>query len=71
MVQLSLGRVALQSRPNDLERPEDKVIKGFCELLGKCIIVSGEDRLSVQANDNATILFQVRNNHNVLDQIRS
>jgi len=35
-----------------------KVIKGVRELLSKCIIVPGEDRLSVQANDNATILFQ-------------
>ena len=46
-----------------------KVIKGVRELLSKCIIVPGEDRLSVQANDNATILFQVRNN--VLEKKRS
>jgi len=35
-----------------------KVIKGVRELLKKCIIVVGKDHLSLQANDNATILFQ-------------
>merc|ERR1719384_201607 len=35
-----------------------KVIKGVRELLTKCIIVPGEARLSQQANENATILFQ-------------
>jgi len=35
-----------------------KVIKGVRELLKKCIIVVGTDHLSLQANDNATILFQ-------------
>jgi DNA-directed RNA polymerase II subunit RPB1 len=32
--------------------------QGVRELLKKCVIVPGEDRLSLQANDNATILFQ-------------
>lgn len=31
---------------------------GVRELLRKCVIVSGEDRLSKQANENATLLFQ-------------
>jgi len=35
-----------------------KMIKGTRDLLKKCIIVPGNDRLSLQANDNATILFQ-------------
>ena len=35
-----------------------QVIKGVQELLDKCVIVKGEDRLSKQANDNATTLFQ-------------
>lgn len=34
------------------------VIKGVKELLNKCIIVAGNDRLSKQANENATLLFQ-------------
>jgi hypothetical protein len=33
-------------------------VQGVRELLKKCVIVPGEDRLSLQANDNATILFQ-------------
>lgn len=28
------------------------------DLLDKCIIVAGDDRLSKQANENATLLFQ-------------
>ncbi|KAL7296373.1 hypothetical protein TKK_0010387 [Trichogramma kaykai] len=35
-----------------------KVINGVKELLDKCVIVAGEDRLSKQANENATLLFQ-------------
>jgi DNA-directed RNA polymerase II subunit RPB1 len=34
------------------------VIEGVRNLLEKCIIVAGEDRLSKQANENATLLFQ-------------
>ena len=35
-----------------------RVIEGVEELLKKCVIVNGEDRLSKQANENATLLFQ-------------
>jgi len=35
-----------------------KVIEGVKELLSKCTIVRGEDKLSKQANENATTLFQ-------------
>ncbi|KAF7272976.1 DNA-directed RNA polymerase II subunit RPB1-like [Rhynchophorus ferrugineus] len=35
-----------------------RVIQGVRELLSKCVIVVGEDRLSIQANENATLLFQ-------------
>ncbi len=35
-----------------------RVIRGVRELLSKCVIVRGEDKLSRQANDNATTLFQ-------------
>lgn len=28
------------------------------ELLSKCVIVAGDDRLSKAANENATLLFQ-------------
>lgn len=35
-----------------------KVIDGVKELLNKCTIVRGEDKMSVQANMNATTLFQ-------------
>ncbi|PBC25443.1 DNA-directed RNA polymerase II subunit RPB1 [Apis cerana cerana] len=35
-----------------------KVIQGVKDLLDKCIIVAGDDRLSKQANENATLLFQ-------------
>lgn len=31
---------------------------GVRELLSKCVIVAGDDRLSKQANENATLLFQ-------------
>lgn len=46
----------------DKRQPVDlnpiKVIEGVEKLLKKCIIVAGADRLSVQANDNATLLFR-------------
>lgn len=35
-----------------------EIIPGVRELLTKCIIVAGEDQLSKQANENATLLFQ-------------
>ncbi|XP_034936021.1 DNA-directed RNA polymerase II subunit RPB1 [Chelonus insularis] len=35
-----------------------RVIQGVKDLLDKCIIVAGEDRLSKQANENATLLFR-------------
>jgi len=35
-----------------------RVIKGVQDLLQKCVIVAGEDRLSKLANENATLLFQ-------------
>lgn len=31
---------------------------GVSDLLKKCIIVAGDDHLSKQANENATLLFQ-------------
>ena len=34
-----------------------KVVEGVRETLRKCCIVSGEDRISKQANENATLLF--------------
>jgi len=33
-------------------------IIGVRELLGKCVVVAGQDQLSKQANENATLLFQ-------------
>ena len=36
-----------------------KVIIGVRDLLLKCVVVRGEDKLSKLANDNATTLFQV------------
>ncbi|XP_049853446.1 DNA-directed RNA polymerase II subunit RPB1 [Schistocerca gregaria] len=35
-----------------------RVIEGVNDLLKKCVIVAGEDHLSKQANENATLLFQ-------------
>lgn len=35
-----------------------RVIEGVRETLKKCCIVAGEDRISVQANENAKLLFQ-------------
>uniref|UniRef100_T1GP50 DNA-directed RNA polymerase subunit n=1 Tax=Megaselia scalaris TaxID=36166 RepID=T1GP50_MEGSC len=35
-----------------------KVIQGVRDLLNRCVIVSGTDRISKQANENATLLFQ-------------
>lgn len=34
------------------------LLLGVKDLLEKCIIVAGDDRLSKQANENATLLFQ-------------
>ena len=46
----------------NLRAPTDlsplRVIQGVRDLLEKCIIVVGQDKLSVQANRNATLLFQ-------------
>merc|ERR1719461_1915633 len=46
----------------NLRNPTDlspvKVIEGARSLLEKCIIVRGDDKLSKQANENATTLFQ-------------
>ena len=33
-------------------------LPGVRELLKKCIVVRGEDAMSIQANENATMLFQ-------------
>merc|ERR1719211_785221 len=46
------------NRRNPIDLNPMKIITGVRELLKKCIVVPGEDRLSLQANDNATILFQ-------------
>ena len=46
------------SKRNPIDLNPMKVITGVRDLLKKCIIVPGEDKLSKQANDNATILFQ-------------
>lgn len=35
-----------------------KVVEGVNDTLKKCMIVGGEDRISIQANENATLLFQ-------------
>lgn len=35
-----------------------KVIEGVDSLLRKCVVVAGDDKLSVQANENATLLFR-------------
>ncbi|KAH8318389.1 hypothetical protein KR074_002793 [Drosophila pseudoananassae] len=35
-----------------------RVIKGVKGLLERCVIVTGNDRISKQANENATLLFQ-------------
>ncbi|BES92171.1 Hypothetical protein polymerase [Nesidiocoris tenuis] len=45
-----------QRAPTDLSPL--KVIQGVRDLLQKCIIVAGDDHLSKQANENATLLFQ-------------
>ena len=42
--------------PTDL-RPL-RVIEGVRDLLSSCVIVAGEDKFSVEANNNATSLFQ-------------
>jgi len=36
-----------------------RVIRGVRDLLERCVVVRGDDKLSKQANDNATTLFQV------------
>ena len=46
------------SKRNPIDLNPMKMITGIRELLKKCIIVQGDDRLSLQANENATILFQ-------------
>jgi DNA-directed RNA polymerase II subunit RPB1 len=46
------------SKRNPIDLNPMKVINGVRDLLKKCVIVPGEDKLSKQANDNATILFQ-------------
>jgi DNA-directed RNA polymerase II subunit RPB1 len=42
--------------PTDLSPTQ--VIKGVRDLLDKCVIVAGNDKLSKQSNENATLLFQ-------------
>jgi DNA-directed RNA polymerase II subunit RPB1 len=46
------------SKRNPIDLKPMKMITGVRELLKKCIIVPGDDRLLLQANENATILFQ-------------
>ena len=46
------------SKRNPIDLNPMKMITGVRDLLRKCIVVPGEDRLSQQANENATILFQ-------------
>ena len=46
------------SKRNPIDLNPMKMITGVRELLKKYIIVPGDDRLSLQANENATILFQ-------------
>ena len=46
------------SKRNPIDLNPMKMITGVRDLLKKCVIVVGEDRLSLQANENATILFQ-------------
>ena len=43
---------------NRYDRFDFMFILGVKELLQKCIIVAGDDHLSKQANENATLLFQ-------------
>ena len=43
---------------NPIDPNPMKMILGVRDLLKRCIVVTGEDRLSQQANENATILFQ-------------
>jgi DNA-directed RNA polymerase II subunit RPB1 len=35
-----------------------RVIQGVRDLLAKCVAIVGDDKLSIQANQNATLLFQ-------------
>ena len=46
------------TKRNPIDLNPLKVITGVRELLKKCVVVPGEDKLSKQANENATILFQ-------------
>ena len=46
------------SKRNPIDPNPMKMILGVRDLLKRCIVVPGEDRLSQQANENATILFQ-------------
>jgi len=46
------------AKRNPIDLNPMKMITGVRTLLKKCIIVPGNDRLSLQANENATILFQ-------------
>merc|ERR1719244_613855 len=46
------------SKRNPIDLNPLKMITGVRDLLKKCVAVPGKDRLSLQANDNATILFQ-------------
>ena len=46
------------SRRNPIDLNPMKMITGVREMLKRCVVVPGEDRLSQQANENATILFQ-------------
>lgn len=42
--------------PSDLSPV--KIVQSVNEMLARCVIVSGEDPISRQANANATLLFQ-------------
>ncbi|KAG0710566.1 DNA-directed RNA polymerase II subunit RPB1 [Chionoecetes opilio] len=42
--------------PSDLS--PIKIVAGVKEMLSRCVVVSGQDPISVQANANATLLFQ-------------
>ena len=46
------------SKRNPIDLNPMKMILAVRDLLKRCIVVPGDDRLSQQANENATILFQ-------------
>ena len=50
--------LALNFCSDNFHIPITSCFAGVRELLKKCIIVRGEDPMSVQANENATMLFQ-------------